>query len=138
MFKKFRYLIVGISLAAAAFVPATVAVQAQQAQFDQKVLQNLGQASKTPFGADTSGIARRTPGQVIGQIIKVVLGFVGTIAFIVFLYGGFLWLTARGSDEQVKKAKQYLFNGLIGTIIIILAYSLTYYVTDVVYKATAG
>lgn len=137
MFKKFRYLIVGLSLAAAVLVPATVVVQAQT-QFDQKVLKSLGQASKAPFGADVSGIARRTPGQVVGQIIKVVLGFVGTIAFIVFLYGGFLWLTARGSEEQVKTAKKYLFNGLIGTIIIILAYSLTYYVTDVVYKATGG
>lgn len=95
----------------------------------------LGKTAQQPFGADPSGIADRTPGQLVGSIVQVALGFVGTIAFIVFLYGGFLWLTARGNEEQVGRAKKYLTNGAIGTIVIVLAYAATYYITEQLYYA---
>lgn len=123
------------------FAPATV-IQANgggggpTGSATQKIFNNLGKAA-SGFGAPASGRASTTPGQVIGEIIKVALGFVGTITFIIFLYGGFLWLSARGNDDQVKTAKKYLTNGVIGTIIAILAYSLTFYITDIVFQATA-
>ena len=100
------------------------------------ILGTLGKTAQQPFGADPSGIAQRTPGQLVGEIVKVALGFVGTIAFVVFLYGGFLWLTARGNEEQVAKAKKYITNGAIGTIVIMLAYAATYYIVDQLYSAT--
>jgi len=127
---KYYFSAIAISVFAAAmfFAPMTMAAQPD-------VLGTLGKTSAQPFGADESGIATRTPGQVVGAIIKTVLGFTGTVAFVVFLYGGFMWLTARGNEDQVKKAKQYLTNGAIGTVVIMLAYSITFYITDVLYKA---
>lgn len=102
----------------------------------ENIRRNLGEAGKAPFGATGSeSVTSARIGPIIGNITKVALTFVGTITFLVFLYGGFLWLTAAGNDEQVKQAKKYLTNGAIGTVIIILAYSITFFITDVVYQA---
>lgn len=110
---------------------------AESKSTDDLILKNLGKAAQAPFNADPSGAdPKKTPGQIIGTLVKAVLAFTGTVAFLIFLYGGFMWMTARGNDEQVKKAKQYLTNGIVGTIVIILAYSVTYYITDILFKAT--
>lgn len=104
------------------------------------LLENLGTAAREPFnlsGSEAStGESETSIGRVIGDVIKIILGFTGTIAFIVFLYGGFLWLTARGNDTQVDQAKKYLTNGVIGVVIIILAYSVTFFITDVLFEIT--
>lgn len=74
---------------------------------------------------------------LIGNIVTGILGFVGTIAFIFFLYGGFLWLSAGGNDEQVGTAKKYLLNSTIGIIVIVIAYAAAYYITELIYFAAA-
>lgn len=37
------------------------------------------------------------------------------------IYGGYLWMTARGKEEQVEKAKSVLIQNIIGIVIIIFA-----------------
>ena len=64
----------------------------------------------------------------IGDILKVVLNFLGIIILIFVLYGGFLWLTAGGNTEQVDKAQSLLLNTFKGAIIIGLAYVITSFV----------
>ncbi len=65
---------------------------------------------------------------VIGTIIKAVLGFLGTVALILVIYGGFLWMTAGGNEEKVTKARKLLLNAVVGLIIIVSAYSITTFV----------
>jgi len=48
---------------------------------------------------------------------------------IIIVYGGFTWMTAGGNEEQINKSKKLLINAAIGLAIIILAYSITYFVT---------
>jgi cbb3-type cytochrome oxidase subunit 3 len=93
----------------------------------------LDAAGRAGFGQDSGTVP--TLGNLVGRYVTVFLGFVGTIAFVVFLYGGYLWLTARGNDEQVEQAKKYLFNGTLGIIIIVLAYSAAYFITTQLYSA---
>jgi hypothetical protein len=49
-----------------------------------------------------------TPQTLIGKIINAVLGVVGSIALIMFIYGGFVWMTAAGNQERVGKGKEIL------------------------------
>jgi len=72
---------------------------------------------------------------IIGRVIKTILTFVGIILLSIIIYGGFLWMTAGGKSEQVGKAIDYLKNGAIGVLIIIIAYSIT---TTVIYIALEG
>jgi amino acid transporter len=65
---------------------------------------------------------------IIGQIISLALLFVGVIFMVLLIYGGFLWMTAGGNEEQVKKAKKLITNTAIGLVIVIAAYAITHFV----------
>jgi hypothetical protein len=62
------------------------------------------------------------------NVIQYILGFLGLIAVIIILYGGFLWMTAAGNEEKVGKAKQTITAGLIGLIIILSAWAIAAFV----------
>lgn len=114
----------------ALFAVSPAFAQIKNQQQAQGYLNTAGQAG---FGNTTTA----TPGSLVGSIISGVLGFVGTIAFVMFMYGGFLWLTARGNSEQVAEAKKYIFNATLGAVVIIMAYSATYYITTILYNAAS-
>lgn len=40
------------------------------------------------------------------RIINI-LGLVGTISLVLFIYGGLIWMTSAGSADKVKKRKRY-------------------------------
>ena len=63
-----------------------------------------------------------------GQIISVVLSFVGALFLILMIYAGILWMTAQGNDQQVTKAKSLMINAIIGMIIVFAAYALTTFI----------
>lgn len=66
--------------------------------------------------------------QVIGRVINIVLGFLGIVAVVMIIIGGFIWMTAAGNEEKVEKAKKLLTAGLIGLVIILSAYAIASYV----------
>jgi len=68
------------------------------------------------------------PGALAGTIIGYGLAFVGVIFFVLMLYAGFLWMTARGNEEQVTKAQDLIKSAIIGMIIIFLSYVITNFV----------
>ena len=61
----------------------------------------------------------------IGTIIGTALSFVGIVFFILMLYGGFLWMTARGNEDQTSKAIGTITAGAIGMVIIMASYTIT-------------
>jgi hypothetical protein len=65
-----------------------------------------------------------TPQSLIGRIINSVMGLVGSIALLMFIYGGFTWMTSGGSAEKVKKGREILMWSAIGLVIIFASYGL--------------
>jgi len=65
---------------------------------------------------------------IIANVIRVALGLLGLLAVIIVLYGGWLWMTAGGNEEQVGSAKKTLINGTIGLAIILSAYAIVSFV----------
>jgi len=65
---------------------------------------------------------------LIGRVIKAVLGIVGSIALLMFVYGGFLWMTSSGNEQKITKGKNVLVWATIGLAIIFLSYSLVGFV----------
>ncbi|BFD25346.1 MAG: hypothetical protein JST_000689 [Candidatus Parcubacteria bacterium] len=102
----------------------------------QKTLDGLNEAVK---GEDSKGGIGAYKSQVdkdpqdiltkqVTDIISLILSFLGIIFLVITIYAGFLWMTARGNDAQIKKAKDLLMNAIIGLVIITAAYSLTAFV----------
>lgn len=73
---------------------------------------------------------------IIGTIIKSLLSFLGVIFFILTLYGGFLWMTSRGNSDQVSKAKDIIITAIVGLVVLLFAYAITYFVIDAITSAT--
>lgn len=67
---------------------------------------------------------------VIGNIIKMALGIVGSIALLMVTWGGFLWLTAMGNESRVEKGKETLIWSTLGLVIIFGAYAIASYVIE--------
>lgn len=67
----------------------------------------------------------------ISYVITLFLSFLGVIFLILMIYGGMMWMTARGNDDRVKKAKDIIIDSIIGLIVVVAAYAITYFVTSI-------
>ena len=63
--------------------------------------------------------------QLIGKVINAIMGVVGSLALLMFVFGGLTWMTSGGSQEKVKKGKDILVWSAIGLVIIFSAYGIT-------------
>ena len=72
---------------------------------------------------------------LIGRIIKAVLGVVGSLALVMFIYGGFTWMLAAGSSEKVKKGRDIIVWAAIGLVIIFTSYALVSFIIESVGKS---
>ena len=87
-------------------------------------------------GAGFSVATNTSASRYIGSIIQYLLSFLGVIFIVLTIYGGFLWMTASGDNDQVAKAKDVIKSSVIGLVIIIAAYSLTYYLLSNIFTST--
>lgn len=61
---------------------------------------------------------------VIGNAIGIFTGVIGSLALLMFVWGGFLWLTSAGNSDQVTKGKNTMIWAAIGLITIFSAYAI--------------
>ncbi len=63
-----------------------------------------------------------TPVAILGAIIRLILGIVGVIFFIMILYAGYNWMTAAGNEEKIRSAKIIIAHATIALAIILGSY----------------
>ena len=59
---------------------------------------------------------------LIGRVISAGLGITGSLALLMFIYGGFIWMTSGGDKERVTKGRKTLTWAVIGLLVIFGAY----------------
>ena len=107
----------------------------------EQIKTNTMALGKAGFGdpADpTSGTDSSRLIIIIGNIVKVILGFLGVVMVIIVVYAGFLWMTAGGDSDQVKKAKDWIINATIGLLITIAAYTISGFIINKVFEAASA
>lgn len=62
-------------------------------------------------------------------IIKLALSLVGSIFLVLIIYAGIVWMTAAGEVEKTQNSVKIIKAAVIGLIIIMLAYAVTYFIT---------
>lgn len=70
----------------------------------------------------------------IALIIKLFLGFLGTLAIVYVTYGGFLYLTSGGAEDRLAQGKKIILYGLLGLIIALSSYSIAWFVYKLYYR----
>ena len=86
--------------------------------------------------AANTGLGSADPRDVIANVIRVAMGFLGTIAVLVILVGGFKWMTAGGNESNVGEAKKWIGYGIVGLVIVLSAYGITNFVLGELINAT--
>ena len=125
------------ALLLAILVPAlatfTLATPAQAAIKDE-IMANLANTSLSDLGGggDSNRLAN-----VIGGIIRILLGFLGILFIVLIIWAGFTWMMAGGDEAKVKKAKQLIINATIGVLIILASYAITTFVINSVLTAVS-
>lgn len=66
----------------------------------------------------------------IASIIQTFLSILGVLFLVLTIYGGFLWMTARGNQSQVDKARDLIAAAVVGLAIVVGAYVITYFVVE--------
>ncbi len=112
------------------FVPVEYS-SAQEPSSDDYGLETT--INKLP-GPMKQGIKNKSIGNIVGIIIKFVLGFVGVAFISLMIYGGVLWGTAQGAEQQVQKAIDLIKWSVIGFGVVASAYGLTKYITGIAEK----
>jgi hypothetical protein len=84
---------------------------------------NLGINYVTPLN-----LANADPRTAAVSLVRLLMTFLGIIAVVIILYGGFVWLTAAGNEDKVASAKKIIAAGVIGLIIILAAFLIVNFV----------
>ncbi len=59
---------------------------------------------------------------IFSNVISLAIGFAGIVFFIMFIVGGFSYLTAGGNPQAVEGARKTLTYAIMGLVFIALAF----------------
>jgi len=120
--KLFKNLIVLATLLIV-FVPVFAFAQQASAATDASNLLGIGYAQNI-------GLSNADPRTASISLIRLIMTFLGIIAVVIMLYGGFIWMTAAGNEDKVETAKKLIVAGIIGLIIILAAFLIVNFVVN--------
>ena len=87
--------------------------------------------------SNLTGLGVKDPREIAANVINIILGFLGIIAVVLILIGGFMWMTAAGNDDKVATAKKIMTAGIIGLVIVLAAFGIAKFVIQALIGATA-
>ncbi|MFA6255208.1 MAG: pilin [Patescibacteria group bacterium] len=105
--------------------------------FALTVLPALALETGLNYGTYT-GLGTKDIREGIMNVVNVLLGFLGILAIVIILWGGFRWLTSGGNEEKVGEAKKIITAGIIGLVIIFTAYAIATFVINQLITATGA
>lgn len=109
---------------------ATASFFAQASPFDNNIISGI--ANRTYNTRDT-GNPEDVFINTLGSIIFMLISFLGIMFILLIMYGGYIWMNARGNESDVQKAQHIIRDAVIGLVVLgasygawILIYSLLF------------
>lgn len=90
--------------------------------------ENYTKRLETAAGVKEGGfraVGETTLAEQIGAGIFLLITLVGTVFLILVVYGGFIWMLARGNTDEIDRAKKIIINASIGLGVTLFAYLIT-------------
>jgi hypothetical protein len=126
--KKFVSFALMLGAAAAIALPAVTFAQSDELSADDVGITAIEESGLKLSGGDVR--------QTAARLINVALGFLGIIAVIIVLIGGFKYMLSGGNEEKTSEARKLMISGLIGLAIILSAWAITTFVLSRLIEAT--
>lgn len=95
-------------------------------------------AGLTPEVETSLGLGTTDIRVSVARMIRIFMGLLGIIAVALIIYGGVLWMTSAGNEEQIDKARKTIIGAVIGLAIILSAFSIASFVINALTKATGA
>ncbi|MCC6563687.1 Ig-like domain-containing protein [Candidatus Uhrbacteria bacterium] len=102
--------------------------------------QGTGVAGGLQAVGEAGGIAGGTTDiyTIVGRIINIVLGLLGTVLLVIMLYSGYEWMTSGGDPGKVDSAKTRIRNAVIGLVIIMSSFAIVNFILGALISSTGG
>jgi len=89
--------------------------------YGYKQVANQAELQKTIAGASDIPSA-------VGVVVAGALAFIGIIFFVLVLWAGFIWMTARGDTAKIDKSKNILEGAIVGILLVSAAYAIANFI----------
>jgi len=122
---KFKKILISLSLLLVLFAPVIVSAA---------ILEN-----SLITEADCSGPNGCTLNTFVRLGISVaefILGIVGALTLVMFIYGGFMWVLSGGSSDKVQKGKDIIIGSIVGLLIVFSSYTIIRFTTNNLLQGT--
>lgn len=108
---------------------------------DNQCCKQKGATTEKPQGASTdtpipankklpNPLGITSINSLAARLINFVLGLVGTISLVLFVYGGFIWMISAGSQEKVRKGRDIIVWAAVGMAVVFMAYTVVRFVIE--------
>jgi len=118
--KRYRKTLVAAVLSLAVAVAAVVmpiALPSASAQFKSGL-----------DAARTQEMSTKPISTTIGEVVNIFLYFVGAVAVIVVIWGGFQYITSSGDSQKATTAKNTIMYAVIGIVVVVMSYAIVNWV----------
>jgi len=122
---------IGIAISSLAGTLSALPVLAQKGDLGKVVNEGLNYGTIVGWGTQDLKT-------VVFLVINVIMGFLGIVAVVIILWGGFQWMTAGGNEDQVGSAKKTIIAGVVGLAIVIAAWAIAAFVVQNLVNVTGG
>lgn len=80
-----------------------------------------------PDPNETTGLSKdATVTAVVLKAVRFILQFLGSLAVLMIIVGGLMYMTSAGDDRKIDTAKNLLTYAIYGLVIALLAYVIVY------------
>lgn len=74
--------------------------------------------------------------EIVRRLIQGIFGITGSVALLMFVWGGFQWLFSAGEQDRIKKGKETIKWAVLGLTVMLLAYVLVSAVLSILTEGT--
>jgi len=93
----------------------------------------IGEADESvSFDNPVPSLQGKSISNIVGNVIKTALGIIGTIALVLFIIAGLIWMTAKGDSGKIKSATQIMQWTAIGLTVIFFSYAMLKFVFGII------
>jgi hypothetical protein len=111
-----------------------VPVEGQSTGAQKRTVNLVNPLDDCPPGASATDPCRTTIPELVSNIIKAFVGIVGAVALLIFVYGGFLWLTSAGEASKIQAGKDAMKWAVVGLVVVLSSYALVSFVLSALTK----
>lgn len=93
---------------------------------------------ETVAGSSNLNIYGTDVPKILGGVVGTALSLVSVVFFLLLIYGGVVWMTARGDESKTQKGMDIIIAAIVGVIMILSAYLITSFILGAASKDSSS